>query len=215
MTEKNKFDEILEKHAEAMGGKEKWEAVETMFISMDTGDGGVMDAYTKKPDKFKLIMRYAGYEWVKSWNGKTGWILYNGEEKEMTVGEAREMAEEPDFFDELIFAKDRGYEVNLLTREKLEGVPVYKLQVVKAEDDIVTYYVNANTYLIVRIDEQSHDPKWVNSSFSTLLQDYKEWQGMKFPGKWGIIIDDAKPRWMKVFDIVINEPMKDSVFEKK
>lgn len=198
-----------------MGGKDNWAAVKTMFISLDTGDGGVMDAYTKKPNKFKLIMRFSGYEWTKSWNGKEGWAVYNGEDKDMPIGEAKEMAEEPDFFDELMFAKDRGYKVQLLTKEKLKGISVYKIQVTKAADDIVTYYVNANTYLIIRIDEKSQDPKWVNSSFSTILNDYKEWQGLKFPTNWGIVIDGAKPRWMKVFDIVINDPMNDSIFDKK
>lgn len=212
---KNILDDILEKHANAMGGYENWAKLKTLYISLNTGDGGVMDAYTKKPNKFKLIMRFAGYEWTKAWNGTEGWSIYNGVDKTMGIGEAKEMAEEPDFFDELMFAKEKGYEVQLISKEKLKGISVYKINVVKAVDDIVTYYLNANSFLIEQIDETSQDLKWENTNFTTILKDYQEWQGLKFPSRWGIIEGDKKPRWMEVYTVVVNEPIKDSIFEKK
>lgn len=211
----NILDDILAKHADAMGGYDNWAKLKTLYISLNTGDGGIMDAYTKKPNKFKLIMRFSGYEWVKAWNGQEGWSVYNGVDKTMGIGEAKEMAEEPDFFDELMFARDRGYGVQLLSKEKLKGISIYKIKVTKAKDDVVTYYVNATTYLIERIDETSHDMKWENTAFTTLFKDYKEWQGLKFPSRWGIIEGEKKPRWMDVYSVVINEPIKDSIFEKK
>ena len=65
----NILDELLAKHAEAMGGYDNWAQLKTLYISLNTGDGGIMDAYTKKPNKFKLIYAFfrlrmgEGLEW--------------------------------------------------------------------------------------------------------------------------------------------------------
>jgi len=208
------LDEILTRHAAAMGGHDHWAQLQTLFIRLDTGDGGVMEAYTKRPDKFKLVMRFQEYEWIKSWDGRDGWTRYNGEENPMNAGEAREMAEEPYFFDELLLARELGYEVKLLTKEKLQGKTVFKIEVTKAPDDIVTYYLNANTFLIERIGETSHDPKWKDTYFTTIFQDYQNWGGLTIPGRWGIVVGDQKPRWMEVEQVMVDAPIDDAIFDK-
>jgi hypothetical protein len=209
----NLLDKLLSQHAEAMGGYERWANLQTLYVRFNDGDGGILEAYTKRPSKFKLVMRFAGYEWIKAWDGQTGWARYNGEDKEMTAGEAREMAEEPYFFDELLLARDLGYDVRLLSREKVDHRLAYKIRVTKAPDDVVTYYLNAQTFLIDRIDETSHDPKWAGRTFTNILRDYQSWDGMKLPSRWCIHGAD-KPRCLMVEEVIVDAPMKDAAFSK-
>lgn len=208
----NLLDELLAEHANAMGGYERWANLETLYVRFNDGDGGILEAYTKRPDKFKLVMRFAGYEWIKAWNGQRGWARYNGEEMEMTAGEAREMSEEAYFFDELLLARELGYEVRLLSKEKVDDRLVYKIQVRKAPDDVVTYYLNARTFLIDRIDETSHDPKWAGRAFTNKLRNYQSWDGLQIPTHWCIYGAD-KPRCLRVEDVIVDAPMKDEEFE--
>lgn len=209
----NKLDEILDNHTNAMGGMEAWKKVETLIVNLNIGGGGVMEAYTKKPDKFRLTMRIGGHQSTKAYNGSKGWAVHNGQERKMPAGEAREMSEEPNFFDELMLARELDYDIKLLTKEKLKDHYVYKIQVTKSMDDIVTYFVNVDNYLIERIDEQSFDPRFAGTPFSTLLTNYKETNGLMFPRYWTIIQGQEKPRKLEVSSIAINEPLNDSWFE--
>lgn len=206
--------DILDQHAIAMGGKKRWNAMQTYWIIDSVETGRKTTAYSKKPNQYKLIFEQNGNTLVKSYDGQEGWITKNGVYEAMRPGEAVEMAEEPDFYEELMFAREKGYKTELLGKEELNGTWVYKLAMAKKPDDVHIYYVNAQTFLIDRIGEYSEDKAWEGVYFQTLFEDFRSVDGCMFPFRWALQSGDTPPVWRTVKSIQVNIPLPDSVFQR-
>ena len=54
------------------------------------------------PNKFRIDFETEGMKRIKFYDGNEGWVLLNDELKKMPEGEDKEMAEEAEFYGELV-----------------------------------------------------------------------------------------------------------------
>lgn len=113
------LNEIIDRHAEAMGGKAKWQQLKSWKMAYTIEDGHTVTAFARKPHQFKLIFKKDGQRMRKGYAGERGWTEIEGKIVPMRSVELVEMAEEPEFYEELMLYKEKGYTAKLIGKEKL------------------------------------------------------------------------------------------------
>lgn len=210
--------QILDKHAEAMGGIENWRNFQSHIIVHNSTQGERKYTSTltmKMPNKFRIDLKTNdGFHRIKSYDGKEGWILKNDELLPMPVGEDIEMAEEAEFYGELVMASERGYDLKFLGTENLDGKEVFKIKMTKSETDEQFYYVNSKTFLLEMVAEHSEDVNWAGTFFKTTFSDYRKVDNMMFPFGMELFANDKLLRTFQTTDIQANVKIEDSVFDK-
>ncbi len=208
-------NKLIDLHAEAMGGRERWRNMRSYALYQTRENGMEIEAYAEKPDKFKLVFRTKDQERIKSYDGEKGWLTNNGEYEAMRPGEAIEMAEEPEFYEELIFALENGHKVDYLGTEKLDGVLTYKIKMTKSGTDEQLYWLNAETYLIELTGEYSEDSAHEGIYYKTRFKDYRSVDGAQFPFLLELIPNDGTPIVMNYHRIETNVTFPKGFFSYK
>lgn len=202
----DKVKAIIENHGVSMGGKSKWEDLKSYRKTSARKNGLTLEVLCRMPNKVSLHFLKDSINLYKKYNGKHGHILRNGKYTSMRKGEAVEMAEEAEYYSELIFALDRGYKVTLEGEEEVEGVLCNKLLVEKSEADKQVYWLDKSTALIRQTGEYSEDTAHEGIYYKTLLEDYRSVDGYMFPYKQTLIPSDRDPITSITSGIEVNIP---------
>ncbi len=198
---------ILGKHAEAMGGKEQWANLTAYQRTTTRPNGSTVIVTCLMPDKITLEFQKDTFNLTKGYDGAHGYIVRNGTYEAMRPGEAIEMAEEPAYYSELMFALDEGHEVEYLGEEQVEGIDCYKLAVRKSEQDEQIYWLNSTNYLIEQTGEYSEDKAHEGIYYKTRWTDYRAVDGYMFPFEEALIPSNRAPIVSKVKAMTVNESM--------
>lgn len=212
-----KLDDLLAKHAEAMGGLDNWKNLHSHIILEKSERNGQEFRSTlsmKLPNKFRIDLESENWNRIKSYDGKEGWIMLNDTLKPMPQGEDIEMAEEAEFQGELVLAQSRGRKLEYLGKTELKGRQVHKIKMSKSPKDEQFYYLNPETYLLEMISEYSEDVSWKGVEFKTTFADYREVDGLMFPFRTDLYANDKLLRKFYTQEVRINEEIEDWIFEK-
>jgi CubicO group peptidase (beta-lactamase class C family)/outer membrane lipoprotein-sorting protein len=209
--------ETLSRYSDAIGGKAKWKDLKTYQMTLhDAGSNGNI-SYTmtmKKPNKFRMDFNNPANRMVKSYNGVKGVISINYRNQDMSPGEQQEMAEEVNFYDELLFADELGYVTEVVGTELIDDdLNALKIKLSKGKGDETFYYLDPKTYLPVMITEYSQDEAFKGMLFKTVLSDYREVDGLKFPFKMTLLANNRMMWSREVEELKVNPKVEDKVFE--
>ncbi len=83
------------------------------------------------------------------------------------------MADQADIDGPLVDYKAKGHQVELVGKEKVEGSDAYKLKVTKKDGDVEYYFLDADSYLPVRV-EGKRTIRGTEIEGESTLGDYKE-----------------------------------------
>jgi outer membrane lipoprotein-sorting protein len=181
-------DEIIEKHLQAMGGKEKLKAVQTERISGKMVMGQGMEApFTMemaRPNKMRIEFTIQGMTGIQAFDGKTGWAVMpfmgKTEPEAMPAEDVKRMEEQADIDGLLLDYKEKGRQVEYVGKEDLEGTPVHKLKVTQKNGDVVFVYIDAEQFLqLKQAGKTKIRGQEVESE--TLFGDFKPVEGLVVP----------------------------------
>lgn len=213
-------DEVIAKYIEALGGREKIDAVESTRITgkMVMG-GGMMEmpmtVEAKRPNKVRMEFTFQGMTGVQAYDGKTGWFVMpfagKTDPEKMPPDQAELMKEEADMDGPLVDYKKKGHKVELMGKEEADGSDVYKLKVTRESGDVDYYFLDAEYFLPIKV-EGKRTIQGSQVEFELAFGDYKEVNGLliahsietrKGPGGANTITLDK---------IVMNVPLPDERF---
>ena len=216
-------DEIIKKAIDARGGIEKIRAVEseriTGRVSFSQGLEGTVVLELERPQKLYSEITVEGQRVLRAYDGKSaGWTVNpfteNKDVVAMSAEELKEMPDESDLDGPLVDYKSKGSQVELAGKEDLNGKPVYRLKITARSGQVRSYLIDAGTCLTI---------KWEGTRklgaqplpWESLLSDYREVQGLKFPFK----IDQGSPgteykQTLTIDKIEINPKIDESHFAK-
>lgn len=154
-------DEIINKHYEATGGKEKWARVNAIKYSGNYVMGpGMLAPVSRVLMSKPYVAIYTDFSW-QGMTGKTvlrgdsGWSYqpFGGkrETDPMSPNEVRSSKLDADPQDLLFNYKEKGYTAEYLGPEDMDGSDVYKLRLTTKDGDMLYYYIDAETYYILKI----------------------------------------------------------------
>ncbi|HEX2224931.1 MAG TPA: outer membrane lipoprotein-sorting protein [Thermoanaerobaculia bacterium] len=183
------LDELIQKHVQAVGGKEKLDAVQgvrmTGRMSMMQGMEAPFVLEIQDPNKMRMDITIQGMTLIQAYDGKTGWRVVpfggNTDAEDMSAEELKQMERQTsNFVDLLTDYKARGYEAELVGKEDVEGSPAYKIKLTAKDGETVQVFLDAEQYLpikmLARVKAQGGQEVEVESA----LGDYKEVGGVLF-----------------------------------
>lgn len=199
-----KIEVLLHNHIEAMGGKSKWADLSSYRKIITRDNGLTLDVLCKMPDMVSLHFQKDDTDLYKKYNGEEGHILDGGRYQAMRPGEAVEMAEEAVYYSELMFALDNGYAMEYLGEEMVEGILCNKLAMIKSEGDRQLYWLDAESALIRQTGEYSEDSNHAGIFYKTILEDYRNVEGLMFPYRQSLIPNDGQAIVSETVSVEVN-----------
>ena len=154
-------DEIIDKYADALGGRANVTALKATktigSISM-MGMDFPFTLYAIYPDKSYLEVSVQGMLMKQGFDGTSGWSVnpMTGSSSPEKVDDetAKSFKVRAKIISPLITYKEDGAKVELLENTKLNGKDVFKIKYTNSDNDVTTYYVDAENYLVVRSDKK-------------------------------------------------------------
>lgn len=145
------LDEILAMNFQARGGLDKLKAVTAVKMTGTVvvpaqGLEMPLTMWQKNPAKIRIESTFQDKVIVRAYDGRKAWtsIPFMGPDAmELSPEQSAQLAEQSDFENPLLVYKDKGYRLELLGREDLDGTPVIKLKLTKASGREIYFYLDA------------------------------------------------------------------------
>ncbi len=214
-------DDVIAKNVQARGGLDKIKSVQTIRSTGTMSMGGGMEApglmIQKRPDMARLEFTVQGLTAVQAYDGKTAWqimpFMGKKDAEVMSADDKKEMEENADLDGPLVDYKSKGNKVELLGKEKVEGTDAYKLKVTLKNGDVITDYLDADSFLEIK-QETKRMIRGSEQDVESSLGDYKEVNGLMFPFAMenGIKGSQEKEK-LTISKIELNVPVDDSMFK--
>ena len=182
------LDELLAKNLKAHGGADKVNAVKSvrMTTTIEYAPGADADYIIEvaRPDKVHYGFTLQGMTQSQGYDGKVGWgnDPFSGKKDAEPLGEddLKDIQEQADFGFPLSAYKDKGYKMEYLGMDPVEGSDAYKVKITLPNGDDVTYYLDADYFLEIR-EEVKRRVRGAEREIDTSIGNYKEFAGVQFP----------------------------------
>ena len=220
-------DEIINKAIEKTGGAAKWTNLNGFKIIAKFDQGGVefpLEIVQLADGRKYTKFTFQGDDIKQGvFDGKILWRTnFQTMEPEKSDEETTKNVklDANDFPDALLNYNEKGYKVELVGKEAIEGTEAFKVKLVrepitingKEFDDITYYYFDSKTYFpIAKEFEMKHGP--IRGSIMVItLSDYREVHGLLFPFSMSQGVKDAPPQPLIVESVELNPRMNNSEF---
>ncbi len=214
-------DEIIAKNVQARGGMDKLKSVQSMKATATMAMGPGMEApgvlLQKRGNLARLEFTIQGLTAVQAYDGKSAWQImpFTGKKDPelMSADEAKEVEEMADIDGPLVDYKSKGHQVEFLGKEKIEGTDAYKLKLSLKNGDVVTVYIDADSFLEIK-DETKRTVRGTEQVVESSIGDYKEVNGIILPfAVESGVKGSAEKQKLTISKIELNVPIDDSIFK--
>jgi len=178
-------DDIIAKNQAAQGGLAKLKAVQSVRMTgkMTVGPGieAPVVLEMKRPKSMRLDLSIQGMTITQAYDGTTGWMvnpMSGRTDPEPLPSEVIKLVEEQaDMDGPLMDYKTKGSSVEFLGKDRAEGADCYKLKLTLKNGDVRTFYIDADSYLLVKLESKTtvRDTEQLSD---TIVGDYKDVGGM-------------------------------------
>lgn len=152
-------DELVAKNIEAKGGIDSIHAIKSLRLTgtmriQDTLELGFM-TLVKQPAAVRFEVSLQGLTQVQAFDGTQAWQInpFRGRKdpEKLSADDAKGLGEDAaDFAGPLVDYKAKGYKLEYLGREDLDGTDAYKLRVTRTNGDLTTVYLDPDYFLEIR-----------------------------------------------------------------
>ena len=215
------IDTIVAANLESLGGTEAWDAVQTIQMKGSLGLPGGMEASLvmtlKRPDKMRMEFTLQGMTGIQAFDGTKGWqimpFMGKPDAEEMSPSETDDVRDQAEF--DPIFHKweERGFQLEVLGRDEVEGAAVIKVKVTKDDGKEEIYFLDDEYFLPIK---QTGEAEQMGNkvAYEVTISDYKEVEGLMIPHTMmqGAIGQPAM-NTIRFETIVINTEVSDDIFE--
>ncbi|HXM92895.1 MAG TPA: outer membrane lipoprotein-sorting protein [Candidatus Dormibacteraeota bacterium] len=156
-------DEVIAKNIQAHGGMEKIKAVKTIRITGKFTQGSFRAAFAqenKRPDKVREEAIIQGLAGVQAYDGKIGWQIspFGGrrDPELLSQDDLKTLQLDADIDGPLVDYKEKGHKAELVGHDSVEGTDCYKIKLTLKNGDVRYYFLDADSFLEVKIETQSN-----------------------------------------------------------
>jgi hypothetical protein len=152
--------ELADKNVAAKGGIDKINAIQSLQLSGKLlANGGTLEiAYTmlvKRPDAIRYEAQLQGLTKVQAYDGTQAWQInpFRGRKdpQKLSADDAKGLAEDAaDFAGPLVAYQAKGYTLDYLGTEDIDGTEAHKLRVTRPNGDLTYVYLDPDYFLEIR-----------------------------------------------------------------
>ncbi|MEQ9619007.1 MAG: hypothetical protein RIG61_07505 [Deltaproteobacteria bacterium] len=210
---------ILTRYYDAIGGRENWEQVEAIKY---TGNMQSMGKQFKaalvyeRPDKCRIDFSVGNIYFIQAYDGESAW-KFNPTTKDskpeyLTGEDADDLKETCDFDGPLIDHENKGYTIDYMGRENVEGKDAYKLKITFDTGNIDYYYLASETYLPFLV-KGTTTFEGKETGTTTTIDEYIDTGGLILPYYVKFDMDDVEgSEIFTVSTIEVNPEIEENVF---
>jgi hypothetical protein len=180
-------DDIIKKYIDARGGKEKLNAIHSVYMV------GIRHMMGKQlaikvsilPGKlFRTDFEYDGKPGLLTVTPREGWSHVPIGAETVTPIPAdtlKTLQAHMDIAGPLLDYSSKGYTAELEEKEMINGKEAHKINLISADGNTATYYIDVATDLLVQIKQTTTDANGHEKEVITNLSDYGSVDGVMFP----------------------------------
>lgn len=154
-------DEIIARHIDAMGGKDKVSQVKSVYIESTTdvmGNQAATKTYIVNGKGYRNESDFGGQALVQVITDKGGWMInpFAGATDATALPEEQFKSSADQVYANPLFNyAENGSKVELLGQEKVGEVNAYKLKYTNKYNSESTFYIDPATYYVVQMVKQA------------------------------------------------------------
>lgn len=175
-----------------------------------------MTIYMKNPNKIKSVTNINGQEMIQVYDGVKGYMVNpmtgSSAPVEMSAEEAKQLLRSnmfQNYLDEYL----KNNQLSLEGTEAVNGKPANKIKASLGDSNVIWIYIDKATSLIVKTLAEVNQGGMA-MTLESIPSDYKETDGVLLP--MTTTTSAAGMEFVyKYTDVVVNEPMDDSIFAIK
>lgn len=219
-------EEIIGNYLENTGGAENWENVEGIRMNASINQMGmeIPIEMVQLKDKMYTKISIQGQEIKQGvFDGETLWstnfmsMKAEKSDQEDVDNVKNELAEFPDPF---LNYKDKGFTVELMGTETVEGSDVFKIKltkkpmVVDGEEvpNVSIYYFDSENFVPIMVHEEVMSGPGKGMIMESKMSDYQEVEGLYFPFSMTQGVKDQPGQPITIESIELNPSIDDSEF---
>ena len=210
-------DDVIDRYVQAIGGYDKVDAVKTVKIYTDADWGSRTVKYVetiKSPDKILFEITLQGMTQKRAYDGNTGWMLnpFRGSKdvEKLNKENTQSLMEQAHFEGPLVNYKEKGSTVELEGKDDFEGTDVYKINLTTKDGAVHTFYIDSNTYLLLRETvKRKIGEKEIKSE--TIYGDYRQEDGLMMPHSLEVG-SPGRYQEQTIYKVEFNIPVDDGIF---
>jgi hypothetical protein len=190
-------DEIINKYFENTGGKAKWEALQglktTAKLKVQTMELP-MEMVQLKDGRSHSVFMVQGMKFNQNvFDGTTLWSTnqqtMKAEKSDAETTENYKVNEAYDFPDAFLNYQKKGYKVELIGKETIEGTETFKIKLTKKPtkvdgkevENVTYYYFDAENFVPLVMESEVKAGPGKGMISQTKTSDYQEVNGLMFP----------------------------------
>ena len=189
-------DEILENYFENIGGLENLKSIQVIKMTAKVSQQGIeipLEIFQFSDGKQMTVINFQGKEIKQGvFDGETLWghnFMTMKAEKNDAETTANMKLNSNDFPDSFIDYKDKGYTVELLGNETIDGAETFKIKLTKEpvtidgnkEDDVSFYFFDKENFVPIAIQKEIKAGQGKGMISEVTMSDYQEVDGIYFP----------------------------------
>jgi len=189
-------DEIINTYFENIGGLDNIKKIDGIKITATVNNGGMeipIVITQLKNGKQMTVISFQGKEIKQGvFNGETLWghnFMTQKAEKSDAEATANMKLNANDFFDPFIDYKEKGYTIELLGKETIDGAETFKIKLTKEpitvdgveEADISFYFFDVDNFVPIAVQAEIKSGQGKGMTSETTFSDYQEVEGLYFP----------------------------------
>jgi len=173
----------------------------------------------KRLNKTRLEVEVGGKTAVQVYDGQHGWklrpFLNRKDVEPFTRDEAKTEAARDDLDGPLIGSAARGAKIDLDGAELVDGQPAYKLKVTQKSGEVKHVWIDAKTFLDVKLDGFPVRVDGKLRSVYVYQRDFHSVQGVKIPFVLETVVDGAPDSHKMIIEkAAVNPKLDDALFAK-
>ncbi|MBC2845035.1 outer membrane lipoprotein-sorting protein [Winogradskyella flava] len=221
-------DEIIETYLENIGGAESWNKLDGIKLSVKINQGGMeipAEIVRLKEGKQMVVIDIQGQK-VKQ-NVFDGEVLWNTnmmtQKAEKGTQEAAEnmKLEKANFPDPFLNYKDKGYSIELMGKEEIDGTNTFKIKLTKSpmlvdgkkEDNISYYFFDTENFVPIAMQNEIKSGPMKGKMSQITFSDYQEVDGLYFAFSMTQGLKDQPGFSMSVDGVELNPDVDVKAFE--
>lgn len=214
-------DEIIQKYANAVGGLENFNKVKTAKWTGTLSTQGMDLPITIQIINGKAVrsdVQVMGQSVINAYKDGKGWKInpFAGAPSatDLDGTELADTKNQSFLASQLMDYKARGYKVELAGQEDVNNAKAYKINLAESDNNITTYYVDATTFMPVKVVGK-RELMGQQAEVETYLSDLKDFEGLKF--NTSVVQKVGGQTFLEIhFDkLELNVPVDDKIFDKQ
>ncbi len=220
-------DEIINNYFENTGGIENWRAIEGLKMSAKVNNGGMeipIEIVQLKGGKQMTVINFQGQTIKQNvFDGETLWstnFMTQKAEKSDSEVAAMFKNESNDFPDSFLDYKDKGYTVELIGKEDMDGTECFKIKLVKEpviidgkeEEDISYYFFDTENFVPIAIQKEIKMGPSKGKISEVTFSDYQEVGDVYMPFSMSQGLKDGPSSPITMEKIELNPEVDDKEF---